>query len=281
MRKFFSVLLTLVLAGAVGVSAYLLEGKLSEYRKEYDTRVTRTTEMRKGRTVDFEKLKATNSDVKGWIWLNGTNIDYPIVQGEDNDYYLHRDLDGSYLYDGCIFIDAAVEDPFSSNENTVIYGHHMMSGAMFHDLSKYIREDDFMETHDTIVIETETGSYDLKVVAYCNESADSNLYTTWFSDSKGAMSKSDFISLVNSKAKKLSGYPFDESDTFVTLSTCAYNYGDARHQIIGVLENAATKEVVTEEHISTFNKWLALQIAVGAIAAIVILSSVVGLFRRR
>lgn len=272
-----SVAFSFIITGAVLVSGYMLEGKLGEYKKEYDIKVSTTFEMRDGRTVDFEKLKAKNPDVRGWIWLPGTNIDYPIVQGKDNDYYLHRDLEGNYLYDGCIFIDASVEEPFSADENTVIYGHHMKSGAMFHDLSRYAREDDYMSEHDTIIIETEDGSYDMKVVAYCNEDADSELYTTYFepaeqeddfSEGGPAFTKSYFVELVKSKARKFTDESFGEDDRIVTLSTCTSSTGEGRHQIIGVLRPAATKEVVKTEKISTFNKWYALQIAVAAVMTI-------------
>lgn len=288
MKKFLSVTLSFVITGAVLVSGYALEEKLGEYKKEYDIKVSTTTEMRDGRTVDFEKLKAKNPDVKGWIWLPGTNIDYPIVQGKDNDYYLHRDLEGNYLYDGCIFIDAAVEEPFSSNENTVIYGHHMRSGAMFHDLSRYAREEDFMEENDTIIIETEDGSYDMKVIAYCNEDADSKLYTTYFEPPEQyeiypaedpVFTKRYFAALVRDKARKASDVTFGEDDRIVTLSTCTASSGEGRYQIIGVLRPAAMKDVVKKEKISTVNKWHALQIAVAVVMIITVLSFLISVVK--
>lgn len=274
------------LMAVILVSGYMLELKMNEYRTALDIQTKRTLEIRKGRDVDFEKLKSRNPDTKGWIWLKDTNIDYPIVQGPDNDYYLHRDFDGGYLYDGCIFIDAGVEDPFSADENTVIYGHRMMSGAMFNNLGKYA-DREFFEEHPVIIIETEDKSYDLHVIAFCKELSDSGLYTTSFDEewegepeysddgseeSEKIMTKSDFLDLVRQTAVNLSDEPFDEDDAYVTLSTCAYSSGDDRNQVIGILKDAPLEEktVVTENKRPLFNKWLVLQILTGVFAAIIL-----------
>lgn len=291
-RKIAWVILWLCLTGVIAYTGYNLEMKLNEYRVALDISTETSLEARKGREVDFDKLKKQNKDVKGWIWLKDTNIDYPIVQAEDNDYYLHRDFEGNYLYDGCIFIDAAVANPFH-DFNTVIYGHRMRSGAMFHNLSKY-SDKEFFDKHPIIIIETEDKSYDLHVIAFCKEMSDSELYTTQFvSDYQIAdsyddfaqedgseaeiededdyyittMTKKDFVDLVKEKAVNLSDEEFGTDDTFVTLSTCAYSTGDERNQVIGVLKDAALKEktVTVKTEKPFINKWLGAQILVGAV----------------
>lgn len=280
------------------ITGFKIEVKLNEYRTAQEIHTERVMEVREGRKVDFEKLQKQNKDVRGWIYIPDTNIDYPIVQGEDNDYYLHRDFDHNYLYDGSIFIDASVEAPFSSEENTVIYGHRMASGAMFHDLCKY-ESKDFFDGHKVIVIETPERSYDLHVVAFCTELSDSKLYSTWFADepsyadfgsdndteSEGAgstvMTKAQFIDFVRSHADVLSDDQFDETDIFVTLSTCALASGDKRNQVIGVLKDAEIEEksinVKTEKPL--LNKWLLMQVVVGAIMLIAVGSPFVTFIR--
>lgn len=293
--KVIRAMLYIILVSVIVVSGYFLEIKMNEYRIAEDIHTERTVEMRKGRDVDFEKLKEQNPDTKGWIWLPDTNIDYPIVQGEDNDYYLHRDFDRSYLYDGCIFIDSSVEEPFSTDYNTVIYGHRMSSGAMFHDLGKY-SDKEFFDSHKTIIIETEDKSYDLHVVAFCTEDADSDLYTTWYENyepeydnaldqevvDSGVMTKSQFIEFFESKAKNLTDETYDESDSYVTLSTCAYSTGDKRNQVIGILKETPKEEkivkVATEKPL--FNKWLLFQILVGAIVLFVVIAPLIPKKRR-
>lgn len=302
------------LAAIILIAGFKLEVKLNEYRTALDIHTERTMEVRKGRKVDFKKLKAQNEDIKGWIYLPDTNIDHPIVQGEDNDYYLHRDFDRNYLFDGCIFIDAAVLEPFSPDYNTVIYGHRMSSGAMFHDLRNYENKE-FFDSHRKIIIETEDRSYDLHVIAFCNELSDSELYVTSFdeessslsefadefgipvedleessdenldentqSDDSGLMTKADFIDLVKSKAKILSNEHFDENDIYVTLSTCQFSTGDERNQIIGILKNAPEKEKIIEKKTKKplVNKWLVFQILVGIIMALILIGPIISLAR--
>ena len=86
--------------------------------------------------VDFAGLRSQNSDIVGWIYSPGTVINYPIVQAADNDYYLHRHIDGTYSGGGSIFMDYACSSDFSGI-NTILYGHHMYDGSMFASLSNY------------------------------------------------------------------------------------------------------------------------------------------------
>lgn len=278
--KYISRAISAILLLCMLSSGMLLEKKLNDFRLEKKHKTELSIGLRSGRQVDFEKLKELNEDAKAWIYLPGSEIDYPVVQGEDNDYYLHRDLDGKYLYEGTLFIEAQNEDPFH-DFNTVIYGHHMFSGSMFCGLDKY-RDRDYFNEHGIIQITTEEGEYDLHVIAYCNEPSESDLYTTLFSNrqcdvyaddeytdmpSEGAFTPEKFTALIREKAEILSSEPFDENDTFVTLSTCAYNYDDARTQVIGVLRPPAI-EMKTTETISDNplrNIWLLAQIAVGAL----------------
>ena len=82
--------------------------------------------------IDFDKLNEINSDIIGWIIIGNTNISYPVLKANDNDYYLHRNYSKEYSQAGSIFLDEA----FNKIESgTIIYGHNMTDGSMFHDLS--------------------------------------------------------------------------------------------------------------------------------------------------
>lgn len=87
-------------------------------------------------TVQFDELLKTNGDVIAWIYGANTHINYPVVQGSDNDYYLRHLLDGTWNDNGSIFMDCANSADFS-DQNSLIYGHNMTSGAMFSNLVKY------------------------------------------------------------------------------------------------------------------------------------------------
>ncbi len=93
------------------------------------------------RAVDFQTMQSDiNGDIYGWIYIPGTNIDYPILQHESSDsYYLNYNLDGTKGYPGCIYTEKLNQKDFS-DFNTLIYGHNMKNGSMFHDLHRYKEE---------------------------------------------------------------------------------------------------------------------------------------------
>ena len=86
--------------------------------------------------MDLDKLRALNPDTVGWITMDRTVIDYPVVQGKDNDYYLRRLYSGEKGYAGSIFMDAGNAPDFS-DRNTLIFGHNMKSGSMFGTLQNF------------------------------------------------------------------------------------------------------------------------------------------------
>lgn len=84
--------------------------------------------------IDFDRLLEINNQVVGWIMIDGTNINYPILQAEDNDYYLRRNIEKKYSISGSIFMD--YRNTNFLDKNTVIYGHNMNSGNMFNNIMK-------------------------------------------------------------------------------------------------------------------------------------------------
>ncbi|MBQ9721765.1 MAG: sortase, partial [Oscillospiraceae bacterium] len=85
----------------------------------------------------FEELLALNADVRGWLTLEGTDIDYPVLQGENNLSYINTDVYGRFALAGSIFLDSRNAADFSDPYN-LIYGHHMAHGSMFGDLDRYL-----------------------------------------------------------------------------------------------------------------------------------------------
>ena len=114
-------------AGTTGET--MPEKKVPEVENEIgETNAIKETEYVSA--IDFSALDFQNPDVVAWIQIPGTQINYPVVQGKDNDYYLHRDLNGQKSTAGTIFLDYADQADFSSLHN-VLYGHHMKNGSMF------------------------------------------------------------------------------------------------------------------------------------------------------
>ena len=86
--------------------------------------------------IDFDQLKAVNEDIVGWLRIRALDISYPLVQGEDNDYYLHRTFERTDNFAGCLFMNCDNEADFT-DQNTIIYGHNMKNGSMFGKLKNY------------------------------------------------------------------------------------------------------------------------------------------------
>ena len=101
-------------------------------------------DTKKELTAQVRQLSNEHSDSVAWLYIPGTNIDYPVMQSEDNEYYAHRAADGSYLYAGSLFMDYRCSSDFS-DFNSVIYGHNMGNGTMFADIPNYENEEYFME----------------------------------------------------------------------------------------------------------------------------------------
>lgn len=181
--------------------------------------------------VDFEALKEINPDVVGWISIEGTNINYPVVQGPDNSYYMNRLFDGSANGAGSIFMDYRNE-PDMSCRNTVLYGHNMKNGTMFHQITEY-KQQDFYDQHPTALLMTPEGNYKIELIAgyvtdlnsdaWKIEFAGDEEFSRWLAD---AMAQSTFISTIEPEAQ----------DRVITLSTCSYEYADARYVLVGILK---------------------------------------------
>ncbi len=181
-------------------------------------------------TVDFAELQTVNPDVVGWIYSEGTVINYPVVQGTDNSYYLKHLIDGTYNSDGSIFVDCENRPDFSDG-NTVVYGHNMKDGMMFAELLNYT-DQSYYEAHPVIWLLTPQQNY--QVVLYAGYTTDGTSDTYTIFESPGAamwsyteqmLQRSDFVS---------ESLPNPE-DRQVVLSTCAYSRENARYVVHGVL----------------------------------------------
>lgn len=132
--------------------------------------------------IDWSGLKSINEDVAAWLQIPGINLSYPVVQGTDNNYYLHRSIAKEELFSGCLFMDA-YNDPEMQNLNTIIYGHNMRDGSMFAGLKKY-NDADAWESCLYFWIYTEKNDYLYRIFSSCEVAVTSNAYTVRFSDSE-------------------------------------------------------------------------------------------------
>lgn len=180
-------------------------------------------------SVDFAALQKANPDIVAWIYSLDTVINYPIVKGTDNVYYLHRLVNGQKNANGTLFMDCQNTGTFG-DENTIIYGHHMKNGSMFASLEKY-KKQAYYEEHPVMYLLTPEKAYRLVIFAGFVTAADADVYTLQFGEGdrqqwlETAMQRSDFQTDVQ----------IEEGEPLVTLSTCDYTYNDARYVVLGVL----------------------------------------------
>ena len=135
MKKIINLILILILI----FSSYKIVSKISEYKKAdniYNELQSEKDSLSSSNNII--DLTHINEDYIGWIEIPNTNINYPVLQSEDNNYYLKRDIYKNYLASGSIFLDYRNND--FSDENTVIYGHYMRNNTMFGQLKKFKEE---------------------------------------------------------------------------------------------------------------------------------------------
>lgn len=172
--------------------------------------------------IDWAKLKAKNSDVKAWLRNMGTVINYPIVQGSDNDYYLERLIDGTWNDKGTLFVDFRCKDPFN-DFLTIIYGHRMRDKSMFYTLGEYFegRQNPYFSEHPTMELYTPGKNYDLQIFGAAEiESTDGTLYNFNIYDEEDKQAYIDWILNHNELAGYDNRFTVTPEDRIVMLSTC-------------------------------------------------------------
>lgn len=179
--------------------------------------------------VDFEVLWETNRDVVGWLYCEDTPINLPLVQGENNDYYLHRMLDGNWNSAGTLFLDYRNAGDFSDG-NTVIYGHNMKDKSMFAVLPNY-QQQSFYDEHPVMWLLTPETYYKMELVAGFVTSAASRLYSFGLPEEEQFQLVEEYLG----RSGFQPAVSVEPGDRFVTLSTCSYEYDDARYVVIGKL----------------------------------------------
>lgn len=175
------------------------------------------------------RLYAQNQDIVGWLYIPGTNINTPIVQHTDNDFYLTHNYYGSYTKYGCVYADYKCQRKTLS-KSTVIYGHDMSCGTAFYDLNRY-DDIEWYKKNPVITYHTLYGSYTFLIyttILTTVESKDDGGYVFNFIEPNMSNSSfSGFIEQVNQRALYTTGVGLNTSDRVITLSTCNYNYTNA------------------------------------------------------
>ena len=178
---------------------------------------------------EYKSLYNKNKSLIGWIKIDDTNIDYPVLQAADNEYYLRRNFSQEYDKNGCIFLDKDC-DILKRSTNLIVYGHHMSSGKMFGTLDKYSSED-FYRKHKYIQFDTiyEKGRYEVMYVFRSKIYEEDEIVFKYY-QFIDVNSETEFDSNMREMSEMAlydTGVTAEYGDELLTLSTCDYytSYG--------------------------------------------------------
>lgn len=195
--------------------------KNQDYYEKIQSTVTETADD----SVDFASLLKLNSDTVGWIQVPNTNIDYPVVQFMNNEYYLNHDFEKNYNYRGAIFMDCR-NNPTDLDANTIIYGHNCYDKTMFSELSQYDSIDFYKKT-PVFEFDTPEESKKWKIYAVFITSAkaeeDNGYVFNYIYPYMDGENFNGFIDEVNKRRLYVTDVDISDDDEMLILSTCVRN----------------------------------------------------------
>ena len=238
--------LLVLIAGAILATAWILFSYLRGYiedRGKYD--IIRNTAYGSGNTagskdaatneeitIDFDALKKINPDTAGWLLAAGGEIDGPVVQATDDEYYLDHRFDGSKSSAGTFFADKASAPAFKT-PCTVVYGHNRKDGSMFHPLLKY-KDKDFFEANPCFTVITEDGEKEYRIIsAFYSDYYDIPGVGDGETDPGEIFENAVNRSLYDTGAGSIEYDP--TADRLVILCTCEYSGKENRMVVYGVM----------------------------------------------
>lgn len=242
-RKIVFVICLIIFIGSAGILVdYFLTGMREQKGLEDLAKLKSSQEdmkTDKGTVVgEYAELYRKNGDIIGWIEIEGTKVNYPVMWTPDNpEFYLRRDFNKKHASSGTPFLDAS-SDIFVPTSNFLIYGHNMKNGTMFRDIVRY-EDEDFYNEHSTFSFDTiykgGQGTYEVIAAGYSKiYPKDSKVFKYY--QYAGITSRSDFNEYVKG-VKELSAYDTgvtaEYGDQLVTLSTCTYNEENGRFFVVG------------------------------------------------
>ena len=179
-----------------------------------------------------EELKSINNNYEMWIEIPNTKINYPIVQGKDNEYYLKHNFKNESNMSGTIFVDC--NNNIDEDKNIIIYGHNMRNGTMFNNITKFKEESFFNNNNNTINIIRNNILYQYEIFSIYVEDESKVSLEIEFTDNDA------FVNYALNEASKSmynKNIIITEEDKIITLVTCSYEYTGARTILVGKLKN--------------------------------------------
>ena len=250
MKKIIIDVLLIVFTAVLVFSGYRLYSIFSEYRRGREQYRKTSEQFMKEREdtgegsgaggeeeiekapieIDFDSLLKENPDVAGWIYCPDTVVNYPVMHGKDNELYLHHMVNKEYNFAGCIFEDCD-NSPGQVDPATILYGHSMNDGSMFAMIHEYTKQE-YYDKHPTMWYLTPRQNYRLNLVAGFVATDNDPVYSLF--QTKQQMQAYLKDALEKSTFKSDKQYYLETVDRIIVLSTCAYEFNNARYILIAV-----------------------------------------------
>ena len=221
------------------VAKNTLEDEERVIEENEETVIGKDTEEQKKETermLQVKQLQGQNTDIVGWLEIENTNINYPVLQGADNNYYMTHNYKNEKSKNGSIFLEANYNWNIPSN-NLLIYGHNLGNGMMFQELLKYEKKS-FYQEHPVIRFTTAEEDTEYEIISVFKSrvyyKSEKNVFRYYyFINNESEEEYNEFVK----NAKNASLYPIDATasygDQLITLSTCSYYVEDGRFAVVG------------------------------------------------
>ncbi len=180
--------------------------------------------------IDYAQLKAINEDFVGWLYYEPLELSYPIVRGNDNEYYTHYTFENENNSSGAIFLDF-LNRPNFQDFNTIVYGHNMRNGTMFGSLKKLLNDNSIIEENPYFYIFTEDKAFMYEIASVYITNSESKTYDLIETEED----QSNYIEYIKSVSTWTWGKDIVPQDKIVTLSTCHGLHSTNRTVVHGVL----------------------------------------------
>ena len=190
-------------------------------------------------TKSFEELQKINPDIIGWIRINETNVNYPLLQAEDDDTYMNTDAEGKYSLSGSIFLHCANKPDFS-DFNNMIYGHHMEKHMMFGDIGEFTNQN-FFNKHHYGNLYYDGINHGIEFIAIMQLDAyNERAFNVCISEE----AKQEYIKLIDSNSLYKRNVQISPNDHLVILTTCTSDMTNGRNVLVGKLTNKTYPEKI-------------------------------------
>ena len=215
------IFLITLLVSVIYIVKWYIDSKQNEKLEEkiLETVIVESDNTGEEYKIDFKKLKKVNNQVVGWLKINGTEVEYAVVQAQDNNYYLKRNLDKKYNVGGWIFADYKNKLD-GTDKNIVIYGHNMKDNSMFGSLKNILNEE-WYNNEENYVIDFVTENEEQKYQVFSIYKIENEDYYIDTEFKKNEFAK--FIETLKNRSIKDFNIDVSSEDSILTLSTCADN----------------------------------------------------------